>query len=453
MSWRGEKSESFREIEARVAPINTLISVLESYSQEIKNGSLRFELLTPSGANKDFEKAIFERNDRYLDLLLAECVTDWGLARDLWHRSLAVEGSDPAYSLVLREQLLGGVSGLAMIQKSRSNINNSGQLCDLAAHLSKDSISEECVAILKNPNARRILPKLFSREDEFACIQDEMYVHFVRIAIENSGLNIDNSSTEGPDLTQMKLESSICNLLNSVEPSRDWLVTLEALFLQLDPSVYYLSGLDFKRFIQIWRDFLIPLEKYEEDIEWSPNKGFYTTLTAAQEMVSIFVAKFGGAMFAPSEVRFSTALASNDFVLQASFFGNREISAAELDKLVLGPANFGDISFWLCFNKMVVLDELCREKLLQYTKGSPEHHILKETIVRSQKKSKFFESVSDSKSFSVPERLMSDQNLSAGALTELKTDFSKRIKKLEDTTRYTFYGVVLAVILLFIAQD
>jgi hypothetical protein len=361
MTWKNGYSTEALIAQIQVAPIESVANILERYKKVLFNSQI--SIIGPYEAEPDFEKAILQRQNDYLNLLLASTVTDSEVANELWELSEKSSQLTAEYKESIKELLLGGHALHALLKEGRrwGNDNQCAQI-SLVDLLNKAELERSVFFILRNPYAKEFLEDILLRQKDFSAIPDKNIPIFLRCISENKALNIDQSNEHGPDLIHWGLEKAMCNIFETAPTTKEWFLGLSVLLNKLDPKSFSFYEFPINKFCEKWLSFNVQGGDKDE------SEGFFTLLTESEEFVSLFCAKFGRSIIEGKKLKVSEAIKLDSIVEKSAFFGNAYLSTKDVEG-VLGSMDL-NISYWLLFNDAVMLNPDSRNLLRQRTKDT-----------------------------------------------------------------------------------
>lgn len=205
-----------------VSPANAVYDYLKDYAERAK--SLRFSW----APNEELEYGLLHRNDRLIDLGLAQyCGT-----REVWAqlydrgRKAPQNEQERRYLLSLRVACLANEVQSRLLARFPSSNLDETQLKQAIS----EGTDEELAALLTNPRIESdLLVQLFERKGFFAGVDERQHMHFVIFASRNPRLVTDASDEHGPDMDFRDLQRAIVELLRGAPVTMPWLRALRSL--------------------------------------------------------------------------------------------------------------------------------------------------------------------------------------------------------------------------------
>ena len=379
MDWKNGEQESILVAKAQVAPLDKVVELVERYQKAMLDSRSMGGFLSPYGSSANFEKAVLSRNDNYLNLLLSKCVSDWDVSRALWNISEKSSELTDDYNCAVRNSILSGSSVWSAIKERRRSgqPDNAGKV-SIVELINQDQWGDDIYAILRNPNIKPALGEILLRKGSFSGIHEHRITAILKTIAYNPGLNEDKTDRDGPDTDHWALQDALTTLIKNAPINKSWFYALERIIEAIERKAFYELGDSSKEFVSRWLTFK-PVGEFgsdESDADKKESDGFYTTLKAGQEFLSIFAAKFGESLIVDMDLNVEKALALPNSYERAAFFGTKVLNYQEVVELVDGGHNRRLIAekngylhsdsalysnsfnerFWLIFNLSVMLN-------------------------------------------------------------------------------------------------
>jgi hypothetical protein len=179
------------------------------------------------------EEALLQRNDPLVTLGLAQYGTSDKVAAVLYKRGSTTTG-DAAYNKALRL----GVLGNSVVHRRIFSPHTFSVVPDedVLKFINTDEGTDELHAIVTNPGAKKFLDKLYNAEKPYDHIADDKYLRAVFWSHKNPGINIDDSSVDGPDMDAWGIQKGIKRLMQTLPVNERGLQTAYWLLHAVDPS-------------------------------------------------------------------------------------------------------------------------------------------------------------------------------------------------------------------------
>jgi hypothetical protein len=457
--WKQGELEEVIVAKAKVAPIDKVAEIIERYSRamhkEVEEGKTFF--FQPYSHCDDLEKAVLNRNDDYLNLLLASCATEESVATSLWDWA---ETKDYDFGAAIRSALLQGLSVKSLItESSRGNRGELGRVSLLKSLTweeeseGEDRKTNYAYLILVNPLIKDLIEDLLMRKGDFVNLTEDQHIFVVNCLARNPSLNFDNSDSESPDLQHWGIEKGLFHLYSNAPTDKKWFYALDSLLSNLQPETISLYDFPMEEFIDRWSKFKL-MSDYEKDEQGDliEEQGFYTRLTAVQEFLYTFAAKFGDSKFRGSkDLSVKQILESPESPQRSCSIARQNFSLKQIEELLdnYDSSNYS-VEYWLLFNTRAVCspekrtllresigEDNCREGLMnrriQFLKGLYPNDFLGEL--------KGISNVSSN----VGEKAIENQLELKGSLEALSgkiTQVSSRLTVMEKSDKTSFWVIV-----------
>ncbi len=441
MTWKNGYSTEALIAQIQVAPIESVANILEGYKKALTNSHI--SIIGPYEAEPDFEKAILQRNNDYLNLLLASTVTDANVANKLWEFSEKSSQLTAEYKESIKELLLSSHALQALLKEGGRWGKESGiarvSLVDL---LCKDELERDVFVILKNPYAKEFLEDILLRQKDFSVIPDKHLPILLRCISENKSLNDDQSDEHGPDLTHWGLEKAIHKTFETAPITKEWFRGLSSMLYKLDPKSFSFYEFPVKEFSDKWLSF----KANESDKDES--NGFYTLLTESQEFVSLFCAKFGRSLVVGKKLKVSNAINLENIAEKSAFFGNEYFSTKDVEE-ALGSMDL-NITYWLLFNDSAMINTDSRSLLRERTEDTSSEWVFNQRvdILKNRYPNAFKGEVALSSSLKREDS--SELTESIASLVRDSTFITERVRKVEELSKNIKYFLIVFLVILIV---
>lgn len=443
MDWKNGYSEDSIIAQVQIAPTSVVGEIIERYKIALNESGSSF-VIGPYASSKDFEEAIFSRNDSYLNLLLASTVTDDDLVIKLWNISESSNNLSEQYKSSIKESLLKGHSLPTLLKEVRwGNPNENWKISLVELLTAEDFNATYAYWILSNPYSKGFLKKILLREDEYSKISDKTITYCLRYIADNKALNVDKSDNESPDLTHWDVEKAITSTFQNAPQNSDWFYALSSVLDKLEGEVFSFYEFPVREFANKWLSFTAKgMFADPDDVNKSEAEGYYTTLTESKEFVSLFCAKFGRSLIQNKKLKVSVAIGLEDIAEKSAFFGNAYLSPKEVEEALHG----GDpnIVYWLLYNNTVMRNQESRQLIKEYVGDGARSWIFKQRIdyLKVDFPENFVGEVSASGNDNSEKFSQLSESLSL--LVKNSTYVTERVKKLEDSLKTIGYFLVIA---------
>jgi hypothetical protein len=446
MRWENGYSEASVLAQIQLAAIEKVADLISEYKKNLKVNVGHF---SPSIVNdsSDVEQAVFNRSNPYLNVLLADSLTDQSVTRNLWAWSYTTAELTKEQKTTLRKSILSGTTARDVIEEYGFNQRKVEHSISLLKLLGEDKYPDELYLILKNPHLRHLAKELLEKKDAFQDLDDEKVLFALCIFSENPSFNLDKSDSEDPDLTHWSIENATFKILEQAPVDEETFKLVESIVENMDQNIFYNFEFPVADFCEKWK--ALSLKKGYGDDKDSEQEGFYTSLTKVEEFVCTFAAKFGRTLIRDKKVSLEEALNGTDHVLTAAYFGNSdEIDAKKFTKVIESLKSTA--IHWLAYNATVLRYEENRSRLEEIFRGGYSEHLFNANI-KSLAKTRFGLYTDTDTSD------QNDENQSIEALYDRLEELSNKTRKLsealvklEGTTKNLLYlAIFIAVVLVF----
>jgi hypothetical protein len=438
MTWKNGYSDEALVAQIQIAPIESVAKIIEDYKGFLSKSHI--SIIGPYEANSDFERAVFQRQNDYLNLLLASTVTDAEIANELWELSESSSNLTIEYKESIKELLLSGHALQALLKEGRSwgHKNDIAKVC-LVDLLCEDRLERQTVHILKNPYAKEFLEDILLRQKDFSAIPDKNVPLFLRCIAENKALNKDQSDEHGPDLAHWGLEKAIHRIFETAPITLEWFRALSSLLYKLDPKSFSFYEFPVKEFSDKWLSFKANGGDKEE------SDGIYTLLTESQEFVSLFCAKFGHSLIQGKKLKVSNAINLESVAEKSAFFGNEYLSTKDVEE-ALGSMDL-NITYWLLFNDRVIINTDSRNLLRERTEDTPSEWVFNQRV--DVLKNRYPEAFKGEVALSSSLKREADSELteSIARLVRDSAFITERVKKAEELSKNIKYFLIVILVI------
>uniref|UniRef100_UPI0037BFB18E hypothetical protein n=1 Tax=Flavobacterium sp. TaxID=239 RepID=UPI0037BFB18E len=304
MDWKSGEPHDFLVSQALVAPVDKVAEILQRYKSYIPN-PLNFGFCRPYLASDDFERAVFQRNDAYLNLLLSSCVSDAETAVKLWEWA-----ENSSYPETLKNTVKCGTlsfyGAVGLIVENEygysPNVSRNAKI-SLVKVFTDNEGKEYLPHIFRNPSLKGLLAKILLRKDEFSVVSEEAIPFLYQSLSRNPGLNVDKTDNEGPDLEQWKLSEAIKSAFLNAPLNCQWLDALRMLALSINPESIYFEKEELSQLCRKWFDGTVYglFEDDKPESERVVEEGLYTSMSGSQEFATLMMARFSTGKFASLE--------------------------------------------------------------------------------------------------------------------------------------------------------
>ena len=359
MSWDLKEPECLSQARLTNASPEFVYDQLRYYSENIDRFSGKEEL----------EKALLARNDRLINLALAQHSTQKDIIFDLYCRASNVEAPDGAYNLGLR---------VACLSNRHFDYFN-WPAFDLHA-LMANGLNDETYALLTNPTApESLLEALFNKRDCFAQVNDSSWLHFIQAVAKNERLNIDDSNESDPDMGHYSIHRAIFHFLEIAPVTPHGVNAASVLLNALEPE-HCARPDDILHVLTRWRQ-----ANYKGD----ETEGWSTHLTLKEELVCLIGALYGHRN--PSQKNTPPLFGATDdadIALRCAYYGCGKMTEKEV---AAGLKRDNDVFLFAALkNSQLYLNKKTRE-LLEDSVGGNFRYEYKRRCEQLHKKYSWFD--------------------------------------------------------------
>jgi hypothetical protein len=196
MSWDLKEPESLSQARLMVAAPEFVYEQLKFYSENVG----------PWNGKEDLEKLLFNRNDKLINLALAQFATHKSIVQQLYNQACAATGPDEeAHNLGLR---------VACLSNGHFDFFNWPNF-DLNALMARGFTIEAATLLANRSISSSVLEALFKKSDYFVQVDDKHCLWMIQASAKNERLNIDNSSIDGPDMSLWGIHKAIFTFLET----------------------------------------------------------------------------------------------------------------------------------------------------------------------------------------------------------------------------------------------
>jgi hypothetical protein len=221
MTWDRTAPKKITEARLLIADPETVYRELQEYGTYVNGPGLVF-------GDEELENTLFQRNDRLVNLGLAHYGTSAKILKQLYQSATtATDTQDPSdikYNLGLRVACLSNKHLDWMRRFDYGELFLKGEC-------------PETIALLKNPSIDEdVLSSLYRKSKTFEEADEKIWLDFINYSSSNPRLNIDKSSSHGPDSGHYDIHRSIYSLLENAPATSYALQTLSILLNRLEPD-------------------------------------------------------------------------------------------------------------------------------------------------------------------------------------------------------------------------
>jgi hypothetical protein len=352
MTWR--KSDPALLIQARLKLVSpeAAYKELQDYDAHIReNGKF--------SGNDDLEKLLLARNDKLIDLSLAQFATDDKIVLELFTRACKPTTSEEEenYNHALR---------LACLSNSNQDgwdWPNKDKWQQLIEPILLKGKSDESHALFSNPSiSGKFIGTLLAREGIFKEMPASDWLSAIVSVSRNPRLNEDNSSEHGPDFELWDIQEGILKFLEIAPIDEKHVVQVaHTLLSALNPTVTSNPENDITAIIDRWRKAEAQNYKGEE------KDGHHTSLSLRDELLCLIAALYGKT-YKDGKHKIIGSANSPDIVMRCAYYGNAGLSVKEM-KAGHAKDHF-EFTFAALHNDLLYMGRETRAELENHIGGS-----------------------------------------------------------------------------------
>jgi hypothetical protein len=219
---------------------------------------------------EQLEKLLLQRDDKLINLALAEFAVKKETIQSLFDRSKTNDDAGDTYHLGLR---------VACLSNRHFGFFNWPNF-DLDALMSK-GLTEESYALLTNPSINdKVLEALYKKADCFAQVGEGDWMHMIVASAENERLNQDESNDSGPDMGLYSIHNAIFSFLENAPVTEPSVYATAHLLCALEPE-HTVWPEAIEHVIERWRH--AEVKDYKGDIK----EGWSTHLALTEELACL----------------------------------------------------------------------------------------------------------------------------------------------------------------------
>jgi hypothetical protein len=267
MSWDLNEPESLTQGRLMTAAPEFVFEQLRFYGENV----------TDWNGKKELEKLLLTRDNKLIDLALAQYATDKSIVGALYSKA------DGSTSKLDNEHYDRGLRVACLSNRHFSYFNWPD--FDLTAIMSK-GFTPEAAALLRNPSVpSSVLVTLFTKTESFIQVEEKHWLWMIQIAADNERINIDKSAVDGPDLDLWDIQKAIFAFLEITPISAHSARVTMNLLHSLDPAhTTWPASID--HLLQRWSHVELKNHKGEDD------EGWLTHLSYKDELRCLIAAVF-----------------------------------------------------------------------------------------------------------------------------------------------------------------
>jgi hypothetical protein len=194
--WDLKEPECLSQARLMIAAPEFVYEQLKFYGHNIRS----------SEGKEELEKRLLKRNDKLINLALAQFATHKSIIQQLYNQACDPADADQqCYNLGLR---------VACLSNRHFDYFNWPDF-DLNAMMAR-GFTTEAAALLTNPSIRSsVLEALFKKSDCFAQVDEKNWLWMIQESSKNERLNIDKGNMSGPDMDLWGIQKAIFEFLQT----------------------------------------------------------------------------------------------------------------------------------------------------------------------------------------------------------------------------------------------
>jgi hypothetical protein len=187
---------------------------------------------------------------------------------------------------------------------------------------------DETVALLKNPSiSTDILCALYTKSKMFESVEEKTWLDFINRSSSNPRLNINNDSSDSPDMGHYRIHKALFSLLENAPTTSYALQTLYIVLTELEPDgLHWPDAID--HVLKRWD--AVEVTGYKGEVQ----KGYETQLSFKDEFRCLIGSLYGRKLTKGkppgSEVMGSPD--DEDVAKRGAYYGSAEMKPAEIEK-------------------------------------------------------------------------------------------------------------------------
>jgi len=376
---------------------------------------------------KDLENALLGRNDKLINLALAQHATEKEIIFELYNRASKTETVDKDYDLGIR---------VACLSNRHFDYFNWPKF-DLNAIMSR-GLTVESSALLTNPTAPdSLLESLFKKSDSFAQVDENNWMHMIMVSSKNERLNTDNSNMSDPDMGLWNIHKAIFHFLETAPVTSQSVHAASRLLYALEPKHCTWPD-EISHVLERWRQAEVKNYKGEETEGWS------THLPLKEELACLMGALYGHRTTSQKDKPrlFGTAN-DNDIALRCAYYRCATLNEKEV---IAGFAKDKDVFLFAALrNDGLYLNKKTRPLLENYISGTFRHEY-KRRCEQLHKEYKWFDPRPTTETGrDVMEDLNTEQSQEITLLENINKQAAVLIDRMASYERRVYWAVLIII--------
>ena len=248
-----------------VSPATNVHEYLKQYAAKAEAGRYSW---TP---NTELENGLLQRNDRLIDLGLAQYCGEKDVWLHLYQKAYNAPKNEQEkrYQLALRVACFANENLGGFLSRFPASNLEEAQVKALVT----DGSEDELHALLANPTVEaKLIVQVYEKEGVFAGIDDRKHQKLVWMTSHNPRLVTDTSDEHGPDMEFHDLQRAFVDLMRRVPVHIGWLHIIRAILDRVIRGDSYQPAKSIEDVIDRWSKLPIKEEKEDDDYRYSDQK-------------------------------------------------------------------------------------------------------------------------------------------------------------------------------------
>lgn len=408
---------------------------MESYGRHVAQRSSLFY-------DEELEQTLASRRQPLVDLALAKNASSHKVLVDLYRRAADGTG-DVAQDKAVRLACLANRVATGMLWSfdalpgiDKNELRRIAQVGD----------TDEIRTLFGNPGCRAVLRDLYAGKPPFDDLDPKRRLLLVRCTAGNAGINVDDSSEHGPDMTRWDVHEGLAHLMHTAPVEAEWVRALHELLTHTD-AAHLSSQKDeavVRETVDRWKGVVVPKLYSTESGE--QEMGYYTQLPLAEEFRCLLAVSYGRP-FVGSKFVYLGAADNEDIAWRCAFYGKASLTTQQMEQAY--ERDDGAFVFAALWNDDLILKPDCRALLESLLRGDMQYHLYRTRCAQLKERHRGFNStpVSELLEEEAPQVEAPDNR---SAVEALATQLQVMARRLESLSRTVIWGlVILGAVLLW----
>jgi hypothetical protein len=265
--------------------------------------------------NEELEKSLLDRNDKLINLALAQFAGSDNVVLELYRKAQQRNDNEKEYNLALRIACLSNVVASMFMHGFLEKVD----VEELIGTDAEDAID----TYLSNPNIpEEQLENIFRKKGIFENLELNIWIRLINYSAKNVRLKTDKSwKLMDYDYRFRSLHKSIFEMLETVPTTKHTLEAIYDLLFGLDPDQVH-SPDELQHVIDRWRS----VELLDDNGKVA--EGYFTSLNIRDEFLCLVASLYGKS--SSKEMKIFGSANSNDIVLRCAHYGNADMTLEEM---------------------------------------------------------------------------------------------------------------------------